>query len=85
MLKVGDQEKDRKIILREERLKNETKKKPVEVSKTEEEKSLIKVMMKIRLKIIDIYEGVIVEALLDSAIMELMMSSEFVRKQGFKL
>ena len=30
-------------------------------------------------------EGVIVEALLDSKATELVMSSEFARKQGFKL
>ena len=41
-------------------------------------------MVKIRLERIDI-QGVTVEALLDSKIMELVMSLEFRKKQGFKL
>jgi len=41
---------------------------------------LKEVMVKIRLERIDIQEGVIVETLLDSRVMELVMSSEFVRK-----
>ena len=41
--------------------------------------------MKIRLKRINIQEGVMVEALLDSGATELVISLEFVRKQGFKL
>ena len=41
--------------------------------------------MKIRLERIDIQKGVMVEALLDSGATGLVMSSEFVRKQGFKL
>ena len=41
--------------------------------------------MKIRLERIDTQEGITVEALLDSSIMGLVMSSEFARKQGFKL
>ena len=46
---------------------------------------LRKVMMKIRLERIDIQEGVTVEVLLDSGAIELVISSEFARKQGFKL
>jgi len=42
-------------------------------------------MVKIGLERIDMQEGVTVEALLDSEIIGLVMSSEFVRKQGFKL
>ena len=42
-------------------------------------------MVKIRLKRVDTQEGIIVEALLDSGATELVMSSEFVKKQGFKL
>ena len=41
--------------------------------------------MKIGLERIDTQEGVSVEALLDSGAMGLVMSSEFARKQGFKL
>ena len=46
---------------------------------------LREVTVKIRLERIDIQEGIIVEALLDSSATELVMSSEFARKQGFKL
>jgi len=46
---------------------------------------LREVTVKIGLERIDIQEGVIVEALLDSGAMGLVMSLEFVRKQGFKL
>ena len=42
-------------------------------------------MVKIGLERIDTQEGVIVEALLDSRAMGLVMSSEFAKKQGFKL
>ena len=41
--------------------------------------------MKIELEKIDIQEEVTVEALLDSNATVLFMSSEFTRKQGFKL
>ena len=46
---------------------------------------LREVTVKIGLERIDIQEGVIVEALLDSRAMGLVMSLEFARKQGFKL
>ena len=41
--------------------------------------------MKIRLERIDMQEGITVEALLDSGATGLVMSSEFAKKQGFKL
>ena len=41
--------------------------------------------MKIGLEKTDTQEGVIVEALLDSRMMELVMRSEFARKKRFKL
>ena len=41
--------------------------------------------MKIGLERIDTQEGIIVEALLDSGATGLVMSSEFAKKQGFKL
>ena len=41
--------------------------------------------MKIGLERIDTQEGITVEALLDSGMTGLVMSSEFARKQGFKL
>jgi len=43
------------------------------------------VIVKIRLERIDTQEGIMVEVLLDSGAMELVMSSEFAKKQGFKL
>ena len=43
------------------------------------------VTVKIGLERIDTQEGITVEALLDSGAMELVISSEFARKQGFKL
>ena len=46
---------------------------------------LREVIIKIRLERIDTQEGVTVEVLLDSGATELMMSSEFTRKQRFKL
>jgi len=41
--------------------------------------------VKIRLEKIDMQEGIIVEALLDSGATVLVISSEFAKKQGFKL
>ena len=41
--------------------------------------------VKIGLERIDIQEGIMVEALLDSSATELVMSSEFAKKQRFKL
>ena len=46
---------------------------------------LREVTVKIGLERIDTQEGIIVEALLDSGVIGLVMSSEFTRKQGFKL
>ena len=46
---------------------------------------LREVTVKIGLERIDTQEGVMVEALLDSGAMKLVMSSEFARKQRFKL
>ena len=49
------------------------------------EKTLREVTVKIGLERIDTQEGITVEALLDSGTTGLVMTSEFVRKQGFKL
>ena len=49
------------------------------------EERLRKVTVKISLERVDTQEGVTVEALLDSGAMGLVMSSEFARKQRFKL
>ena len=48
-------------------------------------KPLREVTVKIGLERLDTHEGITVETLLDSGAMELVMSSEFARKQGFKL
>ena len=42
-------------------------------------------MVKIGLERVDIQEGITVEALLDSGATGLVISSEFAKKQGFKL
>ena len=42
-------------------------------------------MVKIGLERIDTQEGIMVEVLLDSGAAGLVMSSEFAKKQGFKL
>jgi len=49
------------------------------------ENFLREVTVNISLERIDTQKGITVEALLDSSTMELVMSSEFARKQGFKL
>ena len=59
-------------------------KKGKEVRKTEG-KPLREVTIKIGLERLDTQEGITVEALLDSGATELVMSSEFARKKGFKL
>ena len=48
-------------------------------------KSLKEIIVKIELERIDIQEGVMVEILLDSSIIELIMNFEFTKKQRFKL
>ena len=63
----------------------ETKKKEVKVRKAKGEELLREITVKIGLERIDIQEGVIVEALLNSSVTGLVMSSEFARKQEFRL
>jgi len=62
----------------------ETERTKKEVRKMET-KLLREVTVKIRLERIDTQEEIMVEALLDSGATRLVMSSEFARKQGFKL
>jgi len=50
-----------------------------------EERTLREVTVKIGLERIDTQEGITMEVLLDSRATGLVMSSEFARKQGFKL
>ena len=65
-------------------LKSEGSKKKVEVRKMEGT-TLREVTVKIGLERIDMQEEIMVEALLDSRATRLVISSEFARKQGFKL
>jgi len=51
----------------------------------EERRTLREVTVKIRLERIDTQEGITIEVLLDSGATGLVMSSEFAKKQGFKL
>ena len=62
----------------------ERSKKEEEVRKVEE-RPLREVTVKIGLEMIDMQEGIMIEALLDSGAIGLVMSSEFARKQEFKL
>ena len=64
-------------------MKSEESKK-IEVRKVEE-KTLREVTVKIGLERVDIQEGITVEILLDSGATGPVMSSEFAKKQGFKL
>ena len=56
----------------------------MEVRKVEE-KVLREVTVKIGLERVDTQEGITVEILLDSGVTRLVISLEFVKKQGFKL
>jgi len=86
-------EKNRRMILKEEKLKEgkkeerkekKEKEKVVEIRKTEGEKLLRKIMAKIGLKQEDNEKGIVMEALLDSRTIGLVMSLEFTRKNKFK-
>jgi len=65
-------------------LKSEGTEKKMKIRKMEG-KTLREVMVKIGLERIDTQEGITVEMLLDSGVTGLVMSSEFAKKQGFKL
>ena len=91
---IPDQEesvskKDKKTILKEEKIKKkkwvESEEKLVEVRKIDEEELLGEVTVKIGLERIYMQEKITVEALLDSRITGLAMSSEFAKKMRFKL
>ena len=78
-------EKDRKVILKEERAKRGVEVQQMKVERKEKkEKVLREVMVKIGLKQEKEEEGIVTEALLDSGAIGLMMSEEFVRKHGFR-
>ena len=77
--------KDRKEILREERAKRGVKGRQTKVERKEKkEKYLKEVTVKIGLKQEEKEEGVVTEALLNSGVMELVMSEEFARRHKFK-
>jgi len=65
-------------------LESERIEKKIEVRKVEG-RTLREVTVKIGLERIDTQEGIMVEALLDSGVTGLVMSSEFAKKQGFKM
>ena len=77
--------KDRKEILREERVKRGVEVRQTKVERKEKkEKLLRKMTVKIGLKQEEEEEGVVIEVLLDSRATELVMSEEFVRRHKFK-
>jgi len=75
--------KDRKTILKEEKLK-ERKERSVKVRKVKGEKTLREVTVKIELKQEEDEEKIVVEALLDSGATGLVICLEFVRKNKFR-
>jgi len=77
--------KDRREILREEKVKREVEMKQTKVERKEKkEKFLREVVVKIGLKQEEEEEGVVIEVLLDSRAIELVMSEEFVKRHKFK-
>jgi len=78
-------EKDRKTILREEKVKKEKKRKKIEeVRKVKRELSR-EVTVKIRLERVNMQKRIMLEALLNSIATGSVMSSKFAKKQGFEL
>ena len=77
--------KDRREILREEKVKRGVEVRQTKVERKEKkEKTLREVVMKIGLKQKEDEEEVVTEALLDSGATELVMSEEFVKKHRFR-
>ena len=77
--------KDRKEILREERVKNGVKGRQTKKERKEKKEKLLReVTVKIGLKQEEEEERVVTEALLDSGATGLVMSEEFVRRHKFK-
>jgi len=73
--------KDRKEILREEKVKREVEVGQTKIERKEKKKKLLReVMVKIGLKQEEEEEGVVTEALLDSGAMRLVMSEEFTKR-----
>jgi len=77
--------KDRKEILREERVKRGGEVRQMKVERKEKKEKLLReVIVKIGLKQEEEEEGVVTETLLDSGVMELVMSEEFAKKHRFR-
>ena len=77
--------KDRKEILREERVKRGIEMRQTKVERKEKKKKLLReVTVKIGLKQEEEEEGVVTKALLDSEAMGLVISEEFARRHKFK-
>ena len=75
----------RKEILKEERAKRGVEVRQTKIEKKEKkEKYLREVMVKIGLKQEEEEEGVVTETLLDSGVMRLVMSEEFVKRHKFR-
>jgi len=77
--------KDRREILREEKMRREIEVRQTKVERKEKkEKNLREVTVKIGLKQEEEKEGIVVDVLLDSGATELVISKEFVRKHRFR-
>ena len=81
----GEVRKDRKEMLREEKVKREIEVRQTKVERKEKkEKILREVVVKIGLKQEEDKEEVVTEALLDSVVMGLVMSEKFARRHKFR-
>jgi len=81
----GEVRKDRKEILREEKVKRGIEVRQTKVERKEKkEKTLREIVVKIGLKQEEEEEWIVTEALLDSEATGLVMSEEFARKYRFK-
>ena len=82
----GIKRKNRKTVLRGEEEKEEKQERKQESErKVEKKEASREIMVKIGLERINIQERITVEALLNSSVMGLVISSEFARKQRFRL
>ena len=81
----GKVRKDRKEILKEERAKKVVKVRYTKVERKEKkEKYLREVTVKIGLKQEKEEEGIVADTLLDSGVIEIVMSKEFAKKHRFR-
>jgi len=81
----GKVRKDRREILKEEKAKRGVEVRQMKVERQEKKEKLLReVTVKIGLKQEKKEEGIVVDALLDSRVIELVMSKEFARKHRFR-